>query len=193
MALRLRTVLGLGGAAALAGGIALTGLPEVKAQNSAGTPGISFRWNNNKDFKNLYFFVSNQERDTWSEYKLILKSKDRKAAIIKLDVTVPSYFDSTINPKELALKYCQECGALKSTRCYETIPATVALANDGKTLEIFPESPVPPNKAIGVVFPVYNPGSGMYQFNALAQAPGDVPMAGYLGSWVIEITDGIDG
>jgi|TARA_B100001741_G_scaffold176930_1_gene145829 hypothetical protein len=193
MALRLRTVLGLGGAAALAGGIALTGLPEVKAQNSAGTPGISFRWNNNKDFKNLYFFVSNQERDTWSEYKLILKSKDRKAAIIKLDVTVPSYFDSTINPKEVALKYCQVGGALKSTRCNETIPATVELANDGKTLEIFPESPVPPNKAIGVVFPVYNPGSGMYQFNALAQAPGDVPMAGYLGSWVIEITDGIDG
>ena len=112
MALRLRTVLGLGGAAALAGGIALTGLPEVKAQNSAGTPGISFRWNNNKDFKNLYFFVSNQERDTWSEYKLILKSKDRKAAIIKLDVTVPSYFDSTINPKEVALKYCQVGGAL---------------------------------------------------------------------------------
>ena len=193
MALRLRTVLGLGGAAALAGGIALTGLPEVKAQNSAGTPGISFRWNNNKDFKNLYFFVSNQERETWSEYKLILKSKDRKAAIIKLDVTVPSYFDSTINPKEVALKYCQVGGALKSTRCNETIPATVELANDGKTLEIFPESPVPPNKAIGVVFPVYNPGSGMYQFNALAQAPGDVPMAGYLGSWVIEITDGIDG
>ena len=193
MALRLRTVLGLGGAAALAGGLALTGLPEVKAQNSAGTPGISFRWNNNKDFKNLYFFVSNQERDTWSEYKLILKSKDRKAAIIKLDVTVPSYFDSTINPKEVALKYCQVGGALKSTRCNETIPATVELANDGKTLEIFPESPVPPNKAIGVVFPVYNPGSGMYQFNALAQAPGDVPMAGYLGSWVIEITDGIDG
>ena len=193
MALRLRTVLGLGGAAALAGGIALTGLPEVKAQNSAGTPGISFRWNNNKDFKNLYFFVSNQERDTWSEYKLILKSKDRKAAIIKLDVTVPSYFDSTINPKEVALKYCQVGGALKSTRCNETIPATVELANDGKTLEIFPESPVPANKAIGVVFPVYNPGSGMYQFNALAQAPGDVPMAGYLGSWVIEITDGIDG
>ena len=193
MALRLRTLLGLGGTAALAGGIALTGLPEVKAQNSAGTPGISFRWNNNKDFKNLYFFVSNQERDTWSEYKLILKSKDRKAAIIKLDVTVPSYFDSTINPKEVALKYCQVGGALKSTRCNETIPATVELANDGKTLEIFPESPVPPNKAIGVVFPVYNPGSGMYQFNALAQAPGDVPMAGYLGSWVIEITDGIDG
>ena len=193
MALRLRALFGLGGAAALASGIALTALPSVKAQNAAGTPGISFRWNNNEDFKKLYFFISNQERDTWSDYKLILKGKDRKAAILKLDVTVPSYFDSPINPKEVALKYCKVGGALSRTRCNETIPATVELANDGKTLEIFPESPVPPDKAIGVVFPVYNPGSGMYQFNALAQAPGDVPMAGYLGSWVIEITDGIDG
>ena len=193
MALRLRALFGLGGAAALASGIALTALPSVKAQNAAGTPGISFRWNNNEDFKKLYFFISNQERDTWSDYKLILKGKDRKAAILKLDVTVPSYFDSPINPKEVALNYCQVGGALSRTRCNETIPATVELANDGKTLEIFPESPVPPDKAIGVVFPVYNPGSGMYQFNALAQAPGDVPMAGYLGSWVIEITDGIDG
>ena len=193
MALRLRTLLGLGGAAALAGGVALTGLNEVKAQSAVGTPGLSFRWNNTKDFKKLYFMISNQERDTWSDYSLILKGKDRKAAILKLDVTVPSYFDSPINPKEVALKYCQVGGALSRTRCNETIPATVELANDGKTLEIFPESPVPPDKAIGVVFPVYNPGSGMYQFNALAQAPGDVPMAGYLGSWVIEITDGIDG
>ena len=192
MALRLRTLLGLGGAAALASGVALTGLNDVKAQSSAGTPGISFRWNNNEGFKKLYFFISNQERDTWSNYSLILKAKDRKAAILKLDVTVPQYFDTTINPKEVALKYCQVGSALKRTRCNETIPATVELANDGKTLEIFPESPVPPDRAIGVVFPVYNPGSGMYQFNALAQAPGDVPMAGYLGSWVIELTDGND-
>jgi hypothetical protein len=27
----------------------------------------------------------------------------------------------------------------------------------------------------------------MYQFNALVQAPGDVPMAGYVGSWLIQI------
>ena len=193
MALRLSTLLGLGGAAALAGGVALTGLGEVKAQSAVGTPGLSFRWNNTKGFKKLYFMISNQERDTWSDYSLILKGKDRKAAIIKLDVTVPSYFDSAINPKEVALKYCSVGSALKRTRCKETIPATVELTEEGKTLEIFPESPVPPGQAIGVVFPVYNPGSGMYQFNALAQAPGDVPMAGYLGSWVIEITDGIDG
>jgi len=27
----------------------------------------------------------------------------------------------------------------------------------------------------------------MYQFNALIQAPGDVPVAGYVGSWLIDI------
>jgi hypothetical protein len=35
---------------------------------------------------------------------------------------------------------------------------------------------------------IINPfNAGMYQFNAMAQAPGDVPVSGYLGSWVIQI------
>ena len=39
-----------------------------------------------------------------------------------------------------------------------------------------------------LVMKIFNPDStGMYQFNALAQAPGDIPMAGYLGSWSIDI------
>ena len=42
-----------------------------------------------------------------------------------------------------------------------------------------------------MVFRVANPSNGgMYQFNALAQAPGKVDIAGYLGSWVIEIQPG---
>jgi hypothetical protein len=27
----------------------------------------------------------------------------------------------------------------------------------------------------------------MYQLNAMAQAPGDIPVSGYLGSWMIQI------
>ena len=191
MALRLRTLLGLGGAAALVSVIGLSSLPIVKAQNSAGTPGISFRWNNNKDFKKLYYFISNQERDTWSDYTLILKGKDRKAAIMKLDVTVPQIFNSPIDPKKVSLKYCQVGGAMSRTRCKETIPATVELANDGKTIEIVPAEPIPPDRTIGVALRVANPSNGgMYQFNALAQAPGKVDIAGYLGSWIIQIQPG---
>jgi len=66
----------------------------------------------------------------------------------------------------------------------------VKLTDNGKRIDIYPTTPVPPDKSIAVVFTVPNPfNSGMYQFNALAQAPGDIPMAGYLGSWVIEITN----
>jgi len=54
-----------------------------------------------------------------------------------------------------------------------------------------PTAPIPTDRSIGVVFKVANPSNGgMYQFNALAQAPGKVDMAGYLGSWVIEIQPG---
>ncbi len=186
-----RSLLGLAGAGLVAAGIGVSGLLQrVEAQSSAGTPGLEFRWSNNKDFKKLYYWVSNTERNRWSDYFLILKGKDRKAAIMKLDVTVPSYFNSDIKAKNVRLSYCQIGGALKRTRCNETIPAQISLTDEGKTIEIVPDSPVPPDRAIGVVMYVANPfNSGMYQFNALAQAPGDVPMAGYLGSWVVELTD----
>ncbi|MFM7436939.1 MAG: DUF2808 domain-containing protein, partial [Vulcanococcus sp.] len=52
-----------------------------------------------------------------------------------------------------------------------------------------PNQPVPVGRSIGVRIQLTNPyNPGMYQFNALAQAPGDVPISGYLGSWVIEIS-----
>ena len=179
-------------AAIVAGGLQL---PQALAQSSSGAFSIlQQRWTNREGFKNLFYWVSETKPNRRSNYFLILRKNDRDKAIMKLDVMVPSYFDSKLKTKNIQLSYCQGGeGAMKRTICKETIPAAISLVNDGKTLEIFPESPVPPDKAIGVVFPVYNPGSGMYQFNALAQAPGDVPMAGYLGSWVIEITDGIDG
>ena len=62
----------------------------------------------------------------------------------------------------------------KRTRCgNETIPAQISLTDEGKTIEIVPDSPVPLDRAIGVVMYVANPfNSGMYQFNALAQALG---------------------
>ena len=35
---------------------------------------------------------------------------------------------------------------------------------------------------------LFNPeGRRMYQLNALIQAPGDVPMSGYAGSWLIDM------
>ena len=177
----LAAALGLASAAA-----ALAPMLPVKGQ---GTPGlVEFRWDASKDYRKLYFFMTNTQRLKRSEYYLILKPKDRKTAILKLVVGMPKSFDSTINPKFVKLCYMKEGGMLARTRCEADIPATVEVAADGTAIEIFPDTPVPVGKTIGVYINLFNPfNAGMYQFNALAQAPGDVPVSGYLGSWLIQI------
>ncbi|MEN9879243.1 MAG: hypothetical protein RLZZ158_2282 [Cyanobacteriota bacterium] len=192
MARLFRPLAGLAAAGLLAlGSGALLTRQGAKAQGSVGTPSIlEFRWDSNKDFKKLYYYVSDTERNRWAEYFLVLRGKDRKAAILKLSITVPSYFNTSIDIQKVSLKYCNVGGYAKRTKCEEKIPAEVKLTDNGKRIDIYPTTPVPPDKSIAVVFTVPNPfNSGMYQFNALAQAPGDIPMAGYLGSWVIEITN----
>ena len=183
-------------AAACAGAALITGglqLPQALAQSSSGAFSIlQQRWGNREAFKQLFYWVSETKPNRRSNYFLILGKNDRDKAIMKLDVMVPSYFDTKLKSKNIRLSYCTGGeGAMKRTFCEETIPSAISLVNDGKTIQIVPEAPIAPDRTIGVVFRVANPSNGgMYQFNALAQAPGKVDIAGYLGSWVIEIQPG---
>ena len=179
--------------AALAGcGAALTGAQlglSPRAALAQGTPSImEFRWDQTKDYRKLYYFTTNTARQQRSEYYFVLKPKDRKTAILKLAISVPKTFDTAIDPKRIKLCYMKSGSFTRRTRCDETIPATVEVTTDGRSIEIFPDTPVPVGKTIGVYMQVINPPSaGMFQFNALAQAPGAVPISGYLGSWLIQV------
>jgi hypothetical protein len=176
------------GAMALAGATLLSPLAPAPSL-AQGTPGLmEFRWENNRDYRKLYFFTTDTTRMQRAEYYFILRPKDRKTAILKLSISVPSHFDSKIDPKQVKLCRMSEGGMLKRTRCLETIPATIEVSENGRSIEIFPETPVSDKDTIGVYMNVFNPfNAGMYQFNALAQAPGDIPVSGYLGSWLIQI------
>ena len=185
---RLRSAFAL--AAGLCLGAAGVGAALQPAASLAqGVPGLmEFRWENNRDYRKLYYYISNTGKLQRSEYYLILKPKDRKTAILKLTITLPSYFDSEIKPNDVKLCKMSAGGMLKRTRCLETIPATVEVEKNGKAINIFPNTPVSDKDTIGVYMNLFNPSSmGMYQLNALAQAPGDIPVSGYLGSWVISI------
>jgi hypothetical protein len=178
------TALGLAGVAA-----GLSPLVAPQPAIAQGTPGlVEFRWDNTKDYRKLYFFMTDTARLKRSEYYLLLKPKDRKTAILKLTIGIPKSFDVEIQPKNVQLCYMKEGGMLSRTRCEKQIPAVVEVSKDNTAIEIFPETPVPVGKTIGVYLNIFNPfNAGMYQFNALAQAPGDVPISGYLGSWLIQI------
>jgi hypothetical protein len=185
---RTTAVAGLGAGLALAPLLtaSLVAPPSSQAQ---GTPGLmEFRWDNSKDYRKLYYFQSDTQRLKLSDYYLILKPKDRKTAILKLTVSMPKTFDSKIDPKRVKLCKMSEGGMLKRTRCETQIPATVEVNAKAGTLEIFPDTPISDKSTVGVYMRIYNPFNiGMYQFNALAQAPGDIPVSSYLGSWLIQI------
>ncbi len=185
---RTSAVAGLGAGLALAPllSVSLVAPPSSQAQ---GTPGLmEFRWDNSKDYRKLYYFQSDTQRLKLSDYYLILKPKDRKTAILKLTVSMPKTFDSKIDPKRVKLCKMSEGGMLKRTRCEKQIPATVEVNAKAGTLEIFPDTPISDKSTVGVYMRIYNPfNMGMYQFNALAQAPGDIPVSSYLGSWLIQI------
>jgi hypothetical protein len=164
-------------------------LPSATPVGAQGTPGLlEFRWDNDKNFRKLYFFMTDTARLKRSEYYLILRPKDRKTAILKLSVTIPSYFDSEIKKKNVKLCEMSEGGMLARTRCKRTIPAKIEVSKDSKVIEVFPDTPIPVKGTVGVYMNIFNPfNAGMYQFNALAQAPGDIPVSGVLGSWLIQI------
>lgn len=176
------------GTAALAGSIGLvSSLPTPSL--AQGTPGLmEFRWDNDKNYRKLYFFMTETARLKRSEYYLILRPKDRETALLKLSVSVPNHFDSKLEAKNVKLCEMSEGGMLSRTRCQRTIPATIEISPNGRAIEIFPETPVSDKGTIGVYINLFNPfNAGMYQFNALGQAPGDIPVSGLLGSWLIQI------
>ena len=160
--------------------------PPALAQ---GTPGlVEFRWDSSKDYRKLYYFMTDTQKLKRAEYYLILKPKDRKTAFMKLSIGIPKSFDAEIKPNYVQLCYMKEGGMLGRTRCQSTIPAKIEVAPENTAIDIYPDTPVPVGQTVGVYINLFNPfNAGMYQFNALAQAPGDVPVSGYLGSWLIQI------
>ena len=169
--------------------MAIPSLGNAGSALAQGTSGlVEFRWDNNKDYNKLYFFITNTIRQQRADYYLILRPKDRKTAILKLTITIPDYFDAKIEAKRIQLCTMSSGGITKRTRCLKTLPALIEVSPGGKAIEIFPETPIPVDGTVGVLMTLFNPfNAGMFQFNALAQAPGEVPISGYLGSWLIEI------
>ena len=106
---------------------------------------------------------------------------------IKLTVTVPDYFDAKLDPKRMSLCRTSSGSMTSRTRCLEEVPATIEVNDKQTAIEVYPDTPVSV-EGITLKIKLFNPqGKRMYQLNALIQAPGDVPMSGYVGSWLIDM------
>lgn len=184
--------LGAASALALTAAVQTAGVAPlpIGAARAQGTPGVvEFRWENNTDYNKLYYFLTSAIRLQRSDYYLLLRPKDRKTAILKLTITIPDHFDAKLYPKQMKLCRMRQGGMTRRTGCEQVIPATIEVAPNGRAIEVYPNTPIPTGGTVGLMMTLFNPfTAGMFQFNAMAQVPGELPVSIYLGSWLIEIS-----
>lgn len=180
------------------GAAAMTGLALIVPTNTItpgtaakaqGTPGLmEFRWDTDNNYRKLYYFQTSTIENDRSEWYLTLRARDRKTAVLKLTVTVPDYFDAKLKPRRMSVCRTSAGSMMSRTKCLETIPATIEVNDTQTAIEVFPDKPLPMDGDYSLRIKLFNPqGNRMYQLNALIQAPGDVPMSGYAGSWLIDV------
>ncbi len=166
-----------------------TGASILAPQLSASPGFFEYQWDPEPGYKRLKYYQSSSERNERSTYYFFLRGKERKEDIEKLRIAVPDYFKAKIKTKKLNLCKVKVGGYTERTRCLEDIPSIIKVNDKQTIIEILPETPIPNNKDnYAVVMKIFNPRKrGMFQFQALSQKDGDIPISTYLGTWNIDV------
>ena len=164
--------------------------PLALAPKSSASPLIEFQWNPDPDYRRLNFYQTSSDRNDRATYYFFLRGKERKEDITHLTLTVPDYFKAKIKADKLSLCKVKIGGFTKGrTRCLENVPSVIEVNDNQTSIEIFPEKAIPFNKDnYAVVMKIFNPTRrGMFQFQALSQQSGEIPISTYLGTWNIDV------
>ena len=151
--------------------------------------GLEFQWDNNPYFRQLKYLSKNADRRAKNKIYFFLRPFDRQNDLLRVNISLPKKFDSTLKQKNIKLCQVKIGGFETRTKCIKDIPADVEINENDKTIDIYPYSPIKRNKeSYAIVMKIFNPKkSGLYQFHSFAQAAGKTPSLNYLGSWTIGI------
>ncbi|MGD1900686.1 MAG: DUF2808 domain-containing protein [Geitlerinemataceae cyanobacterium] len=131
-------------------------------------------------------------------YRLRIPATKMTFAVSQFSIEYPDYYDGEFDIEldedlERRLRRIRRQPVrvrIKEGRSYEDVEVeTVIWDEENHVIDIFPKEPVPAGQKVEIVLSnVSNPRfGGMYFFNARAFSPGDLPIARYLGTWVIGI------
>ena len=151
--------------------------------------GLEFQWDSNPNYIKLLWFQKDSSRKSRNTIFFFLRSFERKADLLKINMKIPKNFKSTLKKEKITLCKVKIGGFETRTKCIKNIPADIVINEDNTSLDIFPYNPIPANKDnYAVVFKVFNPRrSGLYQFHSYGQYIGENPVSSYLGSSTIVI------
>ena len=153
--------------------------------------GLEFQWDQNSGFRRLKWFQKENKKRFRNKIYFFLRPNDRKTDLLKVNLTLPKTFSSTIKNEKISFCKVKIGGFDSRTKCLEDIPADFEINTDEsgmRSLDIYPYSPIPSNKeSYAIVLKVINPKrSGLYQFHSYGQPKGK-SVSSYLGSWTIVI------
>jgi len=153
--------------------------------------GLEFQWDQDSGYRRLKWFQKESKRKFRNTIYFFFRPSDRKADLLKINLSIPKSFKSTLKTEKLSFCKVRIGGFENRTKCLEDIPADIEINTDEsglRSLDIYPYSPIPSNKdSYAIVFKVFNPRkSGLYQFHSYGQLKGK-SVSTYLGSWTIVI------
>ena len=153
--------------------------------------GLEFQWDQDSGFRRLRWFQKENKKKFRNKIYFFLRPNDRKTDFLKVNLTIPKTFSSTIKNEKISFCKVKIGGFDSRTKCLEDIPADFEINTDESglnSIDIYPYSPIPSNKeSYAIVLKVINPKrSGLYQFHSYGQPKGK-SVSSYLGSWTIVI------
>ena len=153
--------------------------------------GFEFQWDQDSGYRRLKWFQKENKRKLRNKIYFFFRPNDRKTDLLKVNLTLPKTFKSTIKNEKISFCKVKIGGFDTRTKCLEDIPADFEINTDEsgmRSLDIYPYSPIPSNKeSYAIVLKVINPKrSGLYQFHSYGQPKGK-SVSSYLGSWTIVI------
>ena len=153
--------------------------------------GLEFQWDQDSGYRRLKWFQKENKRRFRNKIYFFLRPNDRKTDFLKVNLTIPKNFTSTLKNEKISLCKVKIGGFDSRTKCLEEIPADFEINTDQsgmRSLDIYPYSPIPSNKeSYAIVLKIVNPKrSGLYQFHSYGQPKGK-SVSSYLGSWTIVI------
>ena len=160
--------------------------PNISNSTKAG---FEVQWYGNDNFKKLRWFQTDDRKSGRNKIFLFLTSSDRKTGLLKVNIKVPDRFFSKIKEKKVSFCKVKIGGFNERTKCLENIPVEIGLDKKNKSIDIFPNSPIPSDKNnYAIVLKVTNPNrGGLYQFHSFGQSSGNIPVSFYLGSWTLKM------
>lgn len=118
------------------------------------------------------------QANNWDRYYLRVDGKRLQTAVAEFIISTPDYFNGKFDPRSMEVK----------VRGRKVPLANTEWDKESRVVRITLQEPIPAGTSAEIILSnVKNPATGMYNLNCLTQAPGDIPLPRYIGTWIMSI------